>query len=64
MNLLSKGGRTFSIAHGERGGEADAQPAPAYGNPTEALAHAEARGYRDGLGESQHTQEACQGSGI
>ena len=62
--INSPGGGTAIIADFKRGGEADAQPVAADGDPTEAPAHAEARGGRDGLGNSQHTQEACQGSEI
>ena len=58
------GGRAAIIADGKRGGEANAQPAAADGDPAEAPAHAEARGGGDGLGNSQHAQEACQGSKI
>ena len=58
------GGRAAILADGERGGEADAEPAAADGDPAEAAAHAAAGGGRDGLGNSQHTQEACQGSQI
>ena len=58
------GGRAAIIADSERGGEANAEPAAADGDPTEAPTHAKARGGRDGLRNSQHTQEACQGSEI